>query len=161
MAIFLYSAAGVLLLLSAIKSREKTKKALKAAWNMFFKTLPVLLVTLTLVSVVLYFLPDTVIAKYLGTDNLLLGAVVAAVIGSVSLIPGFITFPLCGLLLKQGVSYTVIASFSTTLMMVGIATFPIEKEFFGTRLSVIRNIAAFFTAIIVSVLIGLIYGEIV
>jgi len=121
--------------------------------------LPMLLVTLILVSVVLFFLPDEVIAKYLGTSDLLIGVAAAALIGSVSLLPGFITFPLSGLLIEQGVSYTVIGAFTTSLMMVGIVTFPIERKYFGTKMTVVRNIAAFITALAVSMAIGLVYRE--
>lgn len=157
---YLYGIASIGLIASVIANRQKTVKALKAAWNMFVKILPLLLVTLILVSVTLYFLPDHVIAKYLGTSDVLVGAIVASVVGAISLLPGFITFPLCGLLLNQGVSYTVLAAFTTSLMMVGIVTFPLEKKYFGTKLTIIRNITSFIIAIIISIVIGIIYGEV-
>lgn len=157
---YLYGIASIGLIASVIANRQKTVKALKAAWNMFVKILPLILVTLILVSVTLYFLPDHVIAKYLGTSDVLVGAIVASVVGAISLLPGFITFPLCGLLLNQGVSYTVLAAFTTSLMMVGIVTFPLEKKYFGTKLTIIRNITSFIIAIIISIVIGIIYGEV-
>lgn len=160
MTIGLYSLAAILLTVSFFKDRSKTKKALKAALKMLKNMLPLLLVTLSIVSVVLFLFPDYVIAKYLGANGIFTGSVVAALIGSISLIPGFITFPLCGLLLKKGVSYMVLASFSTTLMMVGIVTFPLEKKYFGTKLTIIRNAIGFFIAIIVAVVIGIFYGEV-
>lgn len=158
--IYIYGLTSVGLLISGIANKQKTIKSLKTAWNMFIKILPMLLITLTLVSIILFYLPDHVIAKYLGTSDVLVGAIMASVIGAVSLLPGFITFPLCGLLLNQGVSYTVLASFTTSLMMVGIVTFPIEKKYFGMKLTIIRNISAFIIAIIVSLVIGIIYGEV-
>jgi len=160
MTIGLYSLAAILLTVSFFKDRSKSKKALKAAFKMLKNMLPLLLVTLSIVSVVLFLFPDYVIAKYLGANGIFTGSVVAALIGSISLIPGFITFPLCGLLLKKGVSYMVLASFSTTLMMVGIVTFPLEKKYFGTKLTIIRNAIGFLIAIIVAVVIGIFYGEV-
>ena len=157
---YLYVLAAIGLGISAIADRQKTVKSLKAAWKLFIKMVPLLLVTLSLVSIVLFFLPSDVIAKYLGTGSIFIGSIAAAVIGAVSLLPGFITFPLSGLLLDQGVSYTVIAAFTTSLMMVGIVTYPIEKKFFGAKLTIIRNISAFAIAIVVSVVIGILYGEI-
>lgn len=157
---YLYGIASIGLIASVIANRQKTVKALKAAWNMFVKIFPLLLVTLILVSVTLYFLPYHVIAKYLGTSDVLVGAIAASVVGAISLLPGFITFPLCGLLLNQGVSYTVLAAFTTSLMMVGIVTFPLEKKYFGTKLTIIRNITSFIIAIIISIVIGIIYGEV-
>lgn len=135
-------------------------KSLKAAWNVFIRMLPLLLITVALVSIVLFILPDYVIAQYLGSNDLSLGVIFASLLGSISLLPGFITFPLSGLLLNQGVSYTVLATFTTTLMMVGILTFPIEKKILGTRIAVARNIAGFLIAVIVSLVIGYSYGEI-
>lgn len=158
--IYLYSLAGLGLIISAILDKQKTMMSLKAAWKIFLKMLPLLLFMIAIVSVVLYFIPDTLIAKYLGTSDLLIGALIAAALGTISLLPGFITFPLCGLLIKQGVSYTVIAAFSTSLMMVGVVTFPLEKLYFGTKLALIRNIAAFIIAIAVSLVVGIVYMEV-
>ena len=157
---YLYAVASVSLIISAFKDVSKTKKALKAALKIFINMLPLLWITLALVSIVLYFLPDYVIAEYLGTTDIFKGVTLASLLGSISLLPGFISFPLCGLLLKKGVSYTVLAAFTTSLMMVGILTYPIEKKYFGAKLTIIRNIAGFITAIIVSLVIGMIYGEV-
>ncbi|MCK7518398.1 MAG: hypothetical protein MZV64_12095 [Ignavibacteriales bacterium] len=60
--------------------------------------------------------------------------------GSVALIPGFIAYPLCGILIKNGVAYSVIAVFITTLMMTGFITLPVEAKFFGWKVSMIRNL---------------------
>ena len=119
---YLYAVASVSLIISAFKDVSKTKKALKAALKIFINMLPLLWITLALVSIVLYFLPDYVIAEYLGTTDIFKGVTLASLLGSISLLPGFISFPLCGLLLKKGVSYTVLAAFTTSLMMVGILT---------------------------------------
>lgn len=158
--IYLYGLAIVGLLVSAIANKQKTVESLKTAWNMFLKMLPMLLIILAVVSIVLFFLPDYVIAEYLGTDDLLLGTILASVIGAISLLPGFITFPLSGLLLDKGVSYTVLAAFTTSLMMVGIITFPMEIKYFGTKLTIIRNAVSYVIAIIVSLAVGFIYGEV-
>lgn len=159
--IYLYGATGILLVISFIKDISKTKKSLKTAVNMFIKILPSLLLIISLVSIVLYLLPDYVIAEYLGgSEDILRGSILASLIGSISLIPGFITYPLCGLLLKKGVSYTVLAAFTTSLMMVGIITYPIEKKFLGAKLAIIRNITSYFIAIIVTIFIGIVYGEV-
>jgi uncharacterized membrane protein YraQ (UPF0718 family) len=132
---YIYILASAGLIISVISDRRKTVKALKNALNMFLKMLPLLFITLALVSIVLYFLPDHVIADYLSGSDLFAGTAAAALIGSISLLPGFITFPLAGLLLEQGVSYTIIAAFTVCLMMVGIVTYPIERKYFGMKSS--------------------------
>lgn len=158
--LYLYIIASVLLFMSFIKDKGKTIKALKTAWKVFYKMLPLLLLTVTFVSIILFFLPDYVIAQYLGSSNMSFGVFFASLLGSISLLPGFITFPLSGLLKDQGVSFTVLAAFSTTLMMVGVLTFPIEKNIFGTKIAIARNISGFIIAIIVSLVIGYFHGEI-
>lgn len=44
-------------------------------------------------------------------------------------------------------------------MMVGIVTYPVEKDFFGLKITIIRNVISLIIALIVSILIGLFYGE--
>jgi len=115
---------------------------------------------LILVSIVLFLIPDKVITDYLGSNNKFIGVLLASFFGSITLMPGFIAFPLCGILLKKGVPYIVLAAFTTTLMMVGVLTYPIEKEYFGIKVTIIRNAISLLIALIVAVLIGISFGEV-
>jgi uncharacterized membrane protein YraQ (UPF0718 family) len=150
----------VLLAISAIVDLSKTKKALGIAAKKLKKILPAFLDMLILVSLALYFVPPELILKYLGNSNQILAPIMAMLVGTIAFMPGFIAFPLSGILLEQGVSYTIIAIFTTSLMMVGIVTFPIEKEFLGVKVALIRNLLGLIMAVIVSIVIGLSYGEI-
>jgi uncharacterized membrane protein YraQ (UPF0718 family) len=58
--------------------------------------------------------------------------------------------------MEAGAALTAIAAFLTTLTMVGFATFPIEKEYFGTKFTIYRNLFSFFAAISVALLMGVI-----
>ena len=113
-----------------------------------------------LVSVVLTFIPESFIIEYLGSENVFLDFLFAALIGSVVIMPGFIAFPLCGILLETGVPYIVLSAFTTTLMMVGILTFPVEKAYLGVKVAVIRNVFSFIIALIVALFTGIVFGEI-
>ena len=148
------------LIVSMIFSREKTFRAVKIAARRFINILPVFLIMLILVSVVLYFIPEGIILKYLGTENVFSNFVFAALIGSVVIMPGFIAFPLCGILLETGVPYMVLSAFTTTLMMVGILTFPVEKAYLGVKVAIIRNVFSFVIALIVALITGIVFGEI-
>jgi len=147
-------------LVSLIADREKTLRALKVAARRFVKILPAFLTMIILVSIVLFLTPDEVISNYLGGSNKFIGVIFASFFGSVTLMPGFIAFPLSGILLERGVAYMVLAAFTTTLMMVGILTAPIEKAYFGIKVTVIRNIISLFIALIITVMIGIFFGEI-
>jgi len=151
---------GLTLLVSLLASRGKTLKALKIAFRKFVDISPAFLTMLILVSIVLFFFPDKAFLSYLGKDNQMKNVLFASFFGSITLAPGFIAFPLCGILLKKGVSYMVLSAFTTTLMMVGILTYPIEKEYFGLKVTVIRNIISFCIALVVALMTGIFFGEI-
>jgi len=157
---FLYLLLFIAMLVSFIADRNKTYKAIKIAFKKFMKILPAFASMLVLVSIILGLVPDTLILHYLGKSNMPQGVLMASFFGSITLMPGFIAYPLCGILLKKGVTYTVISAFTTTLMMVGFVTFPIEERYFGIRVAIIRNVLSLVIAIIVAILTGIFFGEI-
>lgn len=157
---WLYAITGLALVFSLIVSREKTLKALKISYRRFMNILPAFLIMLILVSVVLFLLPDYVISNYLGVENKFTGVLLASLLGSITLMPGFIAFPLAGILLKKGVVYMVLSAFTTTLMMGGILAYPIEKQYFGIKITIIRNAVSLLIALIIAVVTGIFFGEI-
>jgi len=157
---WLYVLTGVLLIVSVIANKGKTLQALKISFRRLLQIAPAFLLMLVLVSITLFLVPDTLISAYLGVDNKLAGLVWASLLGSITLMPGFIAFPLAGLLLKKGVAYMVISAFTTTLMMVGVLTFPIEKQYFGIKVTVVRNALSLLIAFIVAIVTGFFFGEI-
>ncbi len=157
---FLYIVLVIALVISFIADRNKTYRAMKIAFKKFMKILPAFAEMLVLVSIILALVPDSLILHYLGKSNMSEGVLAASFFGSITLMPGFIAFPLCGILLKKGVTYTVISVFTTTLMMVGFVTFPIEKKYFGWKVTVIRNVLSLLIAFIVAVMTGIFFGEI-
>ena len=122
---------------------------------MFLKLLPVLLLMLALVSIALFLIPNDTLVNYMGVDSGVKGWITAAALGSVALIPGFIAYPLCGILIKSGVAYPVIAVFITTLMMTGFLTLPVEAKFFGWKTSIIRNLFSLIAALFVGLIMSL------
>ncbi|MBI9102494.1 MAG: hypothetical protein JEY99_08775 [Spirochaetales bacterium] len=157
---YLIIITGVALLVSFIANRKKTLQGLKKAWKKFAKMVVPLTVVLVLVSFALYFMTPQMISKYLSGGHQAIGVLIASAFGSITMMPGFIAFPLGGILRDNNVSYMIISAFTTTLMMVGVLTFPVEQKFLGTRVAVIRNIAGLFTALIVALVTGIIFGEI-
>lgn len=158
---FLYALVGLGVAISLVGSRDKTFRALKIAARRFLGLLPTFLMMLILVSVALFFLPDEVIIAYLGIDNRFVATLLASLLGSITLMPGFIAFPLSGILLGKGVPYMVLSAFTTTLMMVGVFTYPVERAHFGSKVTVIRNALSFLTALVVAAATGLLFGELI
>ena len=138
---------AVLLLVSFIFNAAKTISALRIALRMFLNLLPQMIPVLFFIAFILALLPPETIEKYMGQDSGIQGFLIAGAVGSIALIPGFVAYPMAGVLVKNGVSYPVISVFITTLMMVGILTLPIERKFFGWKVSITRNILSFAAAI--------------
>lgn len=155
-AIIYISVCAVLLLVSFIANRQKTMMGLKRGWFMFRNILVPFLNILILVSVALYLIPPSIISRFLGPESGALGLLIAAVVGSITLIPGFISYPIAAGLIKQGASYMVVATFMTTLMMVGVVTLPLEIKYFGKRVAITRNILNFIAAVIIGLVVGLV-----
>lgn len=145
---------GISTLVSILFDIRKTFLGIKKGLKMFIGILPLFLNVLILVSFFLFLVPAEVLVKWLGKNSGWFGIFTAAILGSISLIPGFIAYPLCSILIKNGVSYKIIAIFITTLMMVGILTLPIEAKYFGMKVSILRNILSFLGAIIIGLIIG-------
>ncbi|PIE35343.1 hypothetical protein CSA56_04505 [candidate division KSB3 bacterium] len=157
----LYIFAGLAVLISFAVNRQKTLKALKMAVKKQINILPAFLLLLLFASVVLFLLPETVIVKHLGTQHSTgQGLLLASLFGSITIMPGFIAFPLCGILLEKGVAYMVLSAFTTTLMMVGILTYPVEKQYLGHKVTIVRNCISFGIAIVVAIITGIFFGEI-
>jgi len=145
---------GLCIIVSLIVNRRKTWAGIKKGALMFLRLLPTLVLMLALVSVVLFLIPEEKLTKYMGEGSGFAGWITAALFGSVALIPGFIAYPLCGILVKSGVAYSIIAVFITTLMMTGFLTLPVEARFFGWRVSIIRNLVSLAAALFIGLIMG-------
>lgn len=156
----LYGITVLLLAFSFFNDKKKTKISLKKAWKAFENILPEFLVVILLVGVLLALLNTEVISKIIGAGSGWLGVIIAAVIGAITLIPGFVAFPTAAMLLQSGAGYMQIGAFVSTLMMVGIVTMPVEMKYFGKKLTILRNVLAFIFSFVVAAIIGLVVGGI-
>jgi uncharacterized membrane protein YraQ (UPF0718 family) len=156
----LYIVTAVLVVVSLIADREKTVRGIRIGLKKFRTILPNYLKLLILIAVVLFF-AEGLIVRYLGQENSLVGLLAALLLGSLTIMPGFIAYPLAGVLVDRGVLYMVVAGFVITLQMVGVLTFPVEREYLGVRATIIRNTMSFVIAAIISLSVGLIFGEVV
>lgn len=154
--IIFYGLALALLAASLIADRKKTLSALKKAGKSFLGILPQFLGIIALVGVLLAVLDPATISRLLGKSSGLLGVLLASVVGSITLIPGFIAFPTAALLLRGGAGYMQMGAFVSTLMMVGVITLPTEIDFFGRRLALLRNGLAYVFSLLVALVIGVV-----
>jgi uncharacterized membrane protein YraQ (UPF0718 family) len=153
-----YALAAVGLAASFLADREKTVLSLRKGGKAFAGILPEFLVIVIATGLILAFLSPDVIAALIGENSGVSGVVLASLVGSITLIPGFIAFPLAALLLQKGAGILPIAAFVSALMMVGVVTFPLERKTFGTRVALMRNVLALLFSMLVAVVLRLVLG---
>jgi len=102
-----------------------------------------------LISLVIVFLPQQAIATFLGERSGILGYLIVSLVGAITLIPGFVAFPMAKMLLDQGAGVAQMAVFVSTLMMVGLVTAPLEIRYFRFKATLWRNLLAYFYSFLV------------
>lgn len=141
---------------SLAKDKAKTKQAFKMAIAMGKGMAVNIFSIIFAIGLILTLLPPVEIANYVSRQSVLLATVVAALFGTITLVPAFIAFPLIGTLVRAGVSVVPSVAFLTTLTMVGVVTFPLEKKEFGAKFTMVRNSLSFLFAIAIALIMGVI-----
>lgn len=153
----IFWSVGVLMFsISLVKSRSKTSEAMKKSRGMMKNMLGDIIGIIFLIGLILTFIPPQSIESVLGQDNTLLASLAAAVAGSITLIPAFVAFPLVGSFIDVGASIVPAVAFLTTLTMVGVVTYPLEKKEFGTKFALVRNGLSFVAALSIAAVMGVI-----
>ena len=148
--------AIILTVISFIRSKKKTLGAMKQAKTMMSSMVGDIIAIIFLIGIVLTFIPPETIKSVMGSTNTLLSTSISALVGSITLIPAFVAFPLVGSLVDVGASIVPAVAFLTTLTMVGVVTFPLEKKEFGTKFALTRNALSFGFAIVIALTMGVI-----
>lgn len=148
--------AIILTVISLVKDRKKTFDSIKATRGIMGGMMGDIVAIIFLIGLVLAFIPPETIKTVLGGANSLLSTVTAAFVGSITLIPAFVAFPLIGSLVDSGAHIVPSVAFLTTLTMVGVVTFPLEKKEFGLKFTLIRNGLSFVFAVLIALTMGVI-----
>lgn len=154
----LYSTALVLLFLSYIKDKKRTRTALSKGWKSFENIMPQFLAVIFVVGITLAFLKPEVISKIIGKNSGIYGVFVSSAVGSITIMPTFVAFSTADMLLKNGAGYAQVGALVTTLTMVGVVTFGMESKFIGKKAAFLRNFIAFLFSFIVAFIIGKVAG---
>ena len=154
--IVLIAVAVAGLVISIFKSRPKTFETLRVARGLFGSILSQMIGIMALVGLLLAVIPPESIKRLLGGSSKFMSTLYGALIGTVTIIPGFIAFPLSKSLYGSGAYLMAIAAFITTLTMVGFATSPIEMKYFGKKFTLYRNVSSFILAMAIATGMGVI-----
>lgn len=148
--------AIIMTVISLIKDKKKTFASMKKSKGMMGKMLGEIIAIIFLIGLILTIIPPESIKNLLGSANTFVATIVSAVVGSITLIPAFVAFPLVGSFVDVGASIVPAVAFLTTLTMVGIVTFPLEKKEFGLKFALTRNILSFAFAIVIALAMGVV-----
>lgn len=152
--IILYSIAIILLIVSLIKDKSKTKKAIILGLKSFENILPQFLCIIISVGILLSFFTTDTISKILGNSSGFWGIILADIIGAIAMMPTFVAFSLGNTLLLNGAGYSQVGALVSSLVLIGLMTFPLESKYIGKRAALLRNLIAFLFSIIVGIILG-------
>jgi uncharacterized membrane protein len=76
--------------------------------------MPEFLTVIILVGVILALLNAEVISKIIGNNSGWFGTIIAAIVGAITLIPGFVAFTTAAMLVENGAGYMQIGAFVST-----------------------------------------------
>jgi len=148
----------ILLGWSFYKDRRKTRQVLLKAWKAFENILPEFLGVLILLGIILAIIEPQTISALIGPKSGWKGTILAALVGSVTLMPAVIAFPTAAILLNNGAGYMQIGALVSTLMMVGVVTLPVEIRYLGAKVAIARNLMALGFSFLVALIIAGVVG---
>jgi len=127
----------------------RIKESLRKSARALYRSLPLILGTILLVSLILALIPKTFYLKIFAQNNFL-DPFIGSFIGSISAGNPLVSYIIGGELLKQGVSLLAVLAFIVAWVTVGIIQLPAESFMLGKKFAIIRNISAFILAILVA-----------
>lgn len=119
--------------------------------KVLWKTAPMILGTILLVSLFSVIIPKEVYTKIF-SKNIIVDSFIGSLVGSISAGSPITSYIFGGEMLVQGISLIAVTSFLVAWVTVGIVQFPAEMVIFGKKFAILRNITAFILAIIVAVI---------
>lgn len=152
--LILYIATAVLLAVSWQRSPDKTRLAVQRAYLSFMHILPLMLAIFMIIGFIMAWLSPELISAAMGEESGVWGVLLASLGGSIVMMPGFVAFPLAASLLETGAGLPQIVAFLSTLMMVGLATLPLEISYFGRRAALMRNACGFVLSLFIAAIMG-------
>jgi hypothetical protein len=135
----LYAIALGALVASTRADREKTGASLRRALATFDGVLPLLLTVTILANVALAFLRPDAVSWFIGPRSGWPGIAAAAAIGALTLLPGFVVFPLAAALLQRGAGFPHVMVLVSASTMVSLLTLPLEARTLGRNVALTRN----------------------
>ncbi len=155
--IITYSLTVVLLIASLIASKEKTVKGIKKGYKAFMKLMPILLPLFLFIGIMLAVVTPEFISSILGDESGIVGMLFALIVGSITFMPAFVSYPLGAQLIENGAGIAQVAAFLATLMSVGIVYYAAESKLFSKKAAIYRNVISFIGALLIILVVWMVY----
>jgi len=151
---YTYVLAAALLAISYLRDRKRTRQAVGKGLRSLANIIGEFSAVLIVVGIMLTVVSPQAISSLLGAQSGWVGMLLSSLLGSITLIPGFVAFPLAKSLLDRGAGVVQVAVLLSTLMMVGVVTLPIEIKYLGRKEALLRNGLAYIWSLIAALIIG-------
>lgn len=155
--IITYILTAVLLIVSFFMDKQKTIKGIKKGVKSFMKLMPILLPMFLFIGIMLAIITPEFISQVLGEESGILGMLFALIVGSITFMPAFVSYPLGAQLIENGAGIAQVAAFLATLMSVGIVYYSVESKMFSKKAAIYRNIVSFIGALLIILVIWMVY----
>jgi len=132
-------------------NKQKFKTAIVKASRAMYRSLPIILGVLILISLANVLVPKN-FYTILFRGNLFLDPFIGSLLGSILAGNPITSYIISGELLKQGISLIAVTAFIVSWVTVGIIQLPAEIMLLGKKFAITRNVTAFFLAIIVAII---------
>ena len=142
-----------------MNDKRNWKTAVRNAVMPFYRTLPILIGVVLLVSLANVLIPKEAFTA-LFSGNVVVDPIIAASLGSVLAGNPITSYILGGEFLNLGISLVAVTAFLVAWVTVGIVQLPAEILMLGKRFAITRNILSFIFSIIVAIITVLILGVI-
>ena len=152
--LILYCLSILLLIISFIKDKNKTKSAIISSVKSFENILPQFLFIIVTIGIILAFINPNTISKIIGSNSGFIGVILSAILGSITMMPTFVAFSLGTTLLLNGAGYSQVGTLVSTLVLVGMMTYTLESQYIGKRAAFLRNFIGFLFSILAGILLG-------
>lgn len=130
---------------------KKIKQSVIKTLNSLKMSMPILLGMLLLIGLFTNILTKNFYSKIF-TGSLLIDPIIGASFGSIAVGNPITSYVIGGELIKQGISFIAVVAFILSWVTVGLVQLPAESLMLGRKFAIIRNIASFISAIIISIL---------
>jgi uncharacterized membrane protein YraQ (UPF0718 family) len=136
---------------------QKLREAIRKAGNALYKSLPIIIGIILLVSLANVLIPKS-FYTILFRSSYILDPLIGSGIGSILAGSPISSYVLGGELLTQGISLIAVTAFLVAWVSVGIVQLPAEAMLLGKKFAITRNVLSFVFAIVVAVITVAILG---